>query len=72
MTFKLKSNNDLWDSLVKEKFELYKKMIKLSDFILNSKYESLDLETKQLLNQQYKIMVDYHQILGKRILLIKI
>ena len=55
------------DRLVDEASALYEKIGKLALFLQSEDFNGLSSENQELLNRQYHLMLEYHQVLLQRI-----
>lgn len=55
------------DRLVDEASALYEKIGKLALFLQSKDFDGLSSENQELLNKQYQLMLEYHQVLLQRI-----
>ena len=55
------------EQLLKEKEEIDEKIERISSFMETMKYKNLEIESKLLLSSQYICMIEYSEILKKRI-----
>jgi hypothetical protein len=60
-----------YQRLIIEKRELGEKIVKLTEFIMSQKFETLDDDNRRLLNQQLSYMKCYHDTLVERIKVFK-
>lgn len=65
------SKNDFKSRLIIERDELNKKIELLNKFLITDKFLEIDEEHQDLLSQQHLTMLEYRNILDKRIELVK-